>query len=292
MLSASELVRIALAFVTASLLAVRGHRSGALDLAGAVAAFFVGFLSLSASYRFGSTLIIFYLTSTKATRFRAALKARVEDGHGGPRGNRGAAQVLGSSGPAVLVALIHLYRYRYDGPISSLRFEQSALNLFVMLFFAACSGDTFASELGTVLGSAAEKPVLVYAPGTVVPRGTNGGVTFAGTIASAVGGLIIGTCYYLLGPNLGSDQLALLPVGLLGGAVGSVLDSLIGSVWQISMLDITTGKVLKNSPPIEEYNFREVRHICGRDLLSGEAVNCLAAVLTAAFAPLAVRFFF
>lgn len=287
-----ELSRFAVAVGAATLLAVRGYRRGSLNFSGAAAAFCVGLLSLCASIRFGSTLIIFYLTSTKATRFRSAVKARVEDDHEGPGGNRGAGQVLASSGPAVVASSVYFYLYRYDGPISAALPDRSALNLFVMLFFAACSGDTFASELGTVIGNAPEKPFLITSPRTIVPRGTNGGVTVAGSIASGVGGLIIGAFYYVLGPDRGIDQLALLPLGLVGGLVGSILDSLLGSMLQVSLLDPVTGKILKEAPPTETRRSQKLRHICGRDILSGESVNCVAAVLTGALAPAAVRLFF
>lgn len=292
MTSGTDLSRCIVALCVATLLAVRGYRRGSLNFSGASAAFVVGLLSLCASFRFGGTLIVFYLTSTKATRFRSEIKARVEDGFDGPAGNRGAAQVLASSGPAVFVALVYWYLYRYDCPISHLLPYRSSLNLFVMLFFAACSGDTFASELGTVLGSGAEQPFLVISPGTIVPRGTNGGVTVAGTIASGVGGFVIGLSYYAIGPDWGFDQLALLLVGTLGGLIGSFLDSVIGSVLQVSLLDANTKKILKTPPPINDQNKSRFQLVCGRDLLSGESVNCLAAVLTGALSPFFVRSFF
>lgn len=292
MASNTELARCVLALGIATLLAVRGRRRGSLNFSGAVAAFAVGLFSLCASFRFGGVLIIFYLSSTKATRFRADIKARVEDGHDGPSGNRDAGQVLASSGPAVIASLVYWYLYRYDSPISSILPDRSALNLFVMLFFAACSGDTFASELGSVLGSGAEKPFLIISPGRIVPRGTNGGVTVAGTIASGVGGFVIGLSYYAMGPDWGLDQLALVLVGTLGGFIGSFLDSVIGSFFQISLLDVSTKKILKVAPHPEDRNSMRLQHVCGRDLLSGEAVNCAAAIFTGALSPFFVRMLF
>jgi uncharacterized protein (TIGR00297 family) len=287
-----ELARVVLAFLVATGLAVRGRKRGSLSASGSVAAFVVGFLSFASSARFGLTLITFYVTSTKATRFRSALKARVEDEHGGPSGNRGASQVCASSAPAVGAALVYCFLFRWDSPILRAAPLRSSLNLFYMLYFAACSGDTFASELGTVLGSAAARPFLITAPTRRVPRGTNGGVTLAGTAASAIGGLVIGITYYLLGPDLAPAQLALLPLGLLGGLLGSALDSLLGSVLQLSVEDTGTGIILRGLPPPDSPAARRVRHICGRDILSGETVNLIAAALTGASAPLALPLFF
>ena len=63
-----------------------------------------------------------------------------------------------------------------------------------------CAGDTWASELGTVISLSGEKrsdPVLVTNPCRKVPKGTNGGVSLVGLIASFSGGLAVGVAFYL-----------------------------------------------------------------------------------------------
>ena len=77
---------------------------------------------------------------------------------------------------------------------------------------ACCNGDTWASELGSVIAKG--DPFLittfqkvpkvrgrvhvchVISP-TVSFQGTNGGVTVVGLISSLLGGLVIGAAYYL-----------------------------------------------------------------------------------------------
>ena len=63
-----------------------------------------------------------------------------------------------------------------------------------------CAGDTWASELGTVLNislDSKQEPRLITQPWRHVPKGTNGGVSLVGFIASFAGGLVVGVAFYL-----------------------------------------------------------------------------------------------
>ena len=59
--------------------------------------------------------------------------------------------------------------------------------------FACCLGDTLASELGILSSS---PPVLITTLKTV-PAGTNGGISVGGTIASGIGGCIVGLVQFV-----------------------------------------------------------------------------------------------
>lgn len=286
MATPSEVIRILFALLLAIAIARRGLRSQSLSQSGAVAAFLVGFLSLASSIRFGATLYVFYLSSTRATKYKGVLKATLEDGHT-TLGNRNATQVFASSLPAVVLAICYVLVYRHDAPISEALYERGVLLLAYLLFFAACAGDTFASEIGIVAG----EPVLVIAPWRQVPPGTNGGLTAAGTIASGMGGLIIGLVYFLTGPVWTWSQLRLIWVGFCGGAIGSLADSIIGAILQASWLDNVSGKVLKEKPRIIVGSEKRYQHICGWDVLSGESVNALSAMISAAIAPFIISWF-
>lgn len=147
--TSNGLLRLVLSTAFACMFSIRGVRRRSLSESGFVAAFIVGFLSMASSYRFGITLYSFYHFSTKATRFRSSLKSEIEDDFESSGGNRSASQLLASSGPAVDAAVSCAYLYRSDNTISSstdsntLVLSQSWLNLFYMLLFAACAGDTF-----------------------------------------------------------------------------------------------------------------------------------------------------
>lgn len=105
--------------------------------------------------------------------------------------------------------------------------------------FACCNGDTWASELGSVLGSA--QPFLITSR-KLVPRGTNGGITIIGLIMSFLGGIVVGFAYYLTVLYcIESNTLAMSPpqwpiiiFGGVAGLFGSIIDSLIGATLQFS----------------------------------------------------------
>ncbi len=270
-------------------MATRGYRKGALSRGGAVAAFIVGFTSLASGYRFGAALLSFYYAGTRATKFGAARKKRMEDGYVHFLGRRSAAQVLASSLPGTFFAVLHAILYRTPGPLSAGPPTAAVLQLSVLLFFAACAGDTLASEVGSV--AATNQPVLLIAPWRSVPSGTNGAVSLPGTLASAFGGLVVGFAFAASTGGRDVPWLCTLLIGALGGLVGSAIDSVLGTIAQASWYDPQTGKVLKEAPLPGTDVAKRARHICGADILNGEAVNCISAILTCLLAPAVVSFY-
>ena len=150
-----------------------------------------------------------------------------------------------------------------------------------MASLACACGDTWASEVGSVVGGT---PYLVTRCCLRrVPRGTNGGVTLIGLACSLAGGLVVGLAYYVgLAIFVGFEntydallQIWVVPLGGVAGFWGSLVDSLLGATLQYSGYSKTRGCVVH--APLDE----NVKHISGYNLLDNHSVNLLASAITA-----------
>ncbi|KAL4458697.1 hypothetical protein ABPG75_013562 [Micractinium tetrahymenae] len=299
--------------VLAAGLAVRGLQKGSLSPSGAAAAALVGFLHMAASFECGTTLIIFYLTSSKLTKWRSDLKARLEAGHA-EGGRRGAGQVLANSAIGAALAAASAW-LRAGGSTTLLGWPVSlpALAYGFVGFYACCCADTWSSEVGI----AARAPPRLVTSWRRVPPGTNGGVSALGTAAAAAGGALVG-CVFLVAARLprllglGIDGLdggsagsaaeacwhqastdwQLLPLALVSGLAGSLLDSLLGATLQLSLYDERSRKAVSaRSAAVVDHAgpgsaggkpAPQLKRVCGSDVLSNTGVNVCSSVLTAA----------
>lgn len=169
---------------------------------------------------------------------------------------RSAVQVLANSGCVTFLCLLHIYIYGLDNTRGFSR-RSGADGCFgsvpakdvilagIIANYAAVTADTLSSELGIL---SPQKPRFILDLREVAP-GTNGGVTAAGLGAGLAGALIIGGISALLLPRPcgGSFQGTVGLILAVGswGALGSVFDSILGAVFQASVVDRRSGKVVE-----------------------------------------------
>ena len=287
--------RIALAAALACGLAWHGYSKRSLNLNGALCAFIVGFTSFAVSYRFGVILILFYYTSSKLTKVKEDVKAKLEDNYVSG-GQRGAVQVLACSVLGTAVCAIFFYYVGedchvdfgdtpsrlLDSPLLPISQKRAAAYFWSMYVahYACAAADTWASELGIL---SKDKPRLVTTLFlTEVPHGTNGGMSTLGTFASMAGGAFIGIIYWIMSffcvleVNTQRNQFPMVVVGLLLGFLGSLIDSLLGATLQATYYSVDRKCIVKNRTSSSE----KVNHVCGINLLSNEAVNVVSIFLT------------
>jgi len=104
---------------------------------------------------------------------------------------------------------------------------------FAALFLGSIStaaADTAATELGLLSRS---KPRMITRPGREVTPGTSGGVSPLGFAGAVLASLVIGGMAYVLGIlGVAAPLLEALPLCVVGGVSGAVVDSLIGATIQ------------------------------------------------------------
>lgn len=275
------------ACIMATLLAVRAAKKRTLTTTGAVTGFVVGFLLVATGLR-GLTLFFFYQLGSWATKYKTIRKQQL-DATASDSAVRGPTQVLAVSLVAVLLSLMHAYicgaeraivfhvNSRNDNDfITNL---SSHLTLAVLAHHATSLADTLASELG-ILSKA--PPFLVTQPWRSVPPGTNGGVTWMGTIWSVVGGALCGLFTSAMDFLSGISPLNALRLTLFGslcGILGSFLDSVLGATLQATYWDTERKMVFHAGATVPKTAIL----LTGHDLLSNEQINFVSIVLTTLF---------
>lgn len=205
------IVRVIIGFVLAAALAIAARRTRSLSAGGAAAATAVGTAAALAGWGWAAILIAFFIASSALSRYRhAARTARIGDIV--EKGDeRDAYQVLANGGVFAAAALVAAGTH------------DPAWSMLALGALAAATADTWATEIGTLAGRP-PRSIVSLQP---LPAGTSGGVTLAGTLASAAGAGMIGALAPLAG----------LPSGVwaavfAAGVAGSLADSLAGATVQ------------------------------------------------------------
>ncbi len=194
-------------------------------------------------------------------------------------------QVLCNGGVATQLSLIYLVDVgSADLPIIDFdtNYRASQLGCAVLGALACCSGDTWASEIGSVWSKQSPRLITTFQR---VPRGTNGAVSLAGLTASVIGGTVVGAAFYL-GVLWGGFSCAtpqgwrLLLLGSVSGLIGSLLDSFLGATLQFSGVEESTGAIVEEPGP----GIKRIP-MTGLPILDNHGVNLASSIITALLTP-------
>ncbi|KID91858.1 DUF92 domain protein, partial [Metarhizium majus ARSEF 297] len=178
-------------------------------------------------------------------------------------------QVLANTSQATMIIALHAYclqqRTTAVGGLNKPIPESSACppwrgDLLIIGFiasYASAIADTFSSELGIL--SKDEPRLITSLALRKVPRGTNGGVTLLGLRAALLGSSVVVTAAMLLLPIstitgdtpekglpwTSTQRWTVTGFLIIWGVLGSVLDSILGGLFQRSIKDVRSGKIVE-----------------------------------------------
>lgn len=212
--------RLLLGLIYSSMIALLARRRRSLTRSGAAGTIAVGTTIFGmGGWSWGLSLVYFFVSSTLFSHYREREKARTVGDKFSKGSERDIGQVAANGGLATLLALAY-------GLTGSLPFRKLLQAGFTGAL-ATATADTWATELGVL---SQQEPRLIITGERVVP-GTSGGITLAGTVASALGAFSLGAIFW--GAQRFPKWLVSLPfVALVSGLAGSFFDSLLGATVQ------------------------------------------------------------
>lgn len=218
-------------------------------------------------------LCVFFLAGTRVTHIKEDVKAQLtmpSKGSSGGEGPRTHVQVLANSLMASVLTVLHANQLRtrataltnpdVPDPEGTMCFSWGGDLLVVGIIanYAAVAADTFSSELGIL--SKGEPRLITSWNLRKVPRGTNGGVSLLGLGAGLMGSMIIVTASMLFLPTCNPGTATQVGGGVpwtilerrkfmgfmvVWGFLGSVFDSILGGLFQRSVKDVRSGKIVE-----------------------------------------------
>ena len=253
--------------------AIFAYRRKSLTFSAALAAFFLGAaLYLTGGPLFFILLMVFFLSSTFLSHFKASLKDPIEARIHAKSGPRDIFQVGANGGAALIMAV--------PFAIS----QNPAYLVAVAASFAACNADTWASEIG-ILSKKAPVSLITLKP---VSPGLSGGVSPLGFLASLGGSAVVALTYGLYQFAAGNSGLLLWMQILMiafGGLLGSILDSLMGAAIQAKYISHDTGELTEQP----DHNNIPNQLVSGITFVNNDFVNFASSLLAATMVLLFVQ---
>ncbi|NWR26817.1 TMM19 protein, partial [Tachuris rubrigastra] len=270
------------------IIAAQGFKKKSLDHSGALGGLVVGFILTVANYSFFSSLFVFFVTSSKLTKWKKDIKKQIDSEYK-EGGQRNWVQVFCNGGVPTELALLYMIE---NGPGEipidfSKEYTASWMCLSLLGALACSAGDTWASEIGSVMSKSKPRLITTWEQ---VPVGTNGAITLVGLLSSLLGGMSVGLAYFITqllfvtDLEISAPQWPIIVFGAAAGLLGSIVDSYLGATMQYSGFDQNIGMVVNHQT-------KHSKHISGKPILDNNAVNLFSSVIIALVLPGMAWFF-
>jgi uncharacterized protein (TIGR00297 family) len=255
--------------ISSSIISLLAYRRHSLNRSGTAGAIVTGTTVCGlGGWRWGITLIFFFVSSSLFSHFREQDKVRTVAEKFSKGSERDITQVAANGGIATLMATG--YGVTQSAPLREL------LEAGFTGAFATATADTWATELGVL----SPVPPRLITNGKPVPPGTSGGITPLGTGMATLGALALGMVHWILHPSRKAHT-ALPFIALVSGLAGSLFDSLLGA----------TVQAMYYCPTCDKETERRI-HTCGTrtkslrgiSWMNNDVVNFLATLFGALMA--------
>jgi len=265
-------MQLFLGFILAILIAFLAYKAHSLDKSGGFAAALTGTIIFGVGgWQWAILLLTFFITSSALSRAfkkrKQGLDEKFSKGH-----QRDAGQVFGNGGVATIFAALHFF------------FPESALPwVGFAAALAAVNADTWATELG-VLNP--KPPRMITNFKKVVEKGTSGGISSMGTLASLAGSALIGILSASFHPM--PVPASTFFIVTVAGLAGSLCDSFLGGTIQ-AMYYCPADRKETEKHPLHTCG-AETIHIRGWKWLDNDWVNFACGAFGAVVALIAILY--
>ena len=204
----------------AALVSLAAWRVGALSGSGAWGALLTGGVIFGlGGIRWAALLLTFFFTSSGLSKLFKQQKLTANEIFAkGSRRDWG--QVFANGGAATFIIGFHLLYPESDLPWLGFAGAMATVN-----------ADTWATELGIL----SPKMPRMITSWRAVPKGTSGGISPVGTLATTAGAALVGFVGWLFTPEI--SGWAMIGVVTLAGLLGSLIDLLLGATVQAIYYD-------------------------------------------------------
>ncbi|HIE24612.1 MAG TPA: DUF92 domain-containing protein [Anaerolineales bacterium] len=232
-------MQLLLGFIFAIIISLLAYKAKSLDKSGTIAATVEGTLIFGlGGWEWTILLLTFFISSSALSKmFKKRKKDLKEKFDKGSR--RDAMQVLGNGGLAAFFALLHFFFP--DALWTWLGFSAA---------LAAVNADTWATELGVLASS---QPRMITNLKQKVEKGTSGGVSLIGTLASLAGAALVAFFAGIFTPS--GDILPIFILVTFAGLLGALFDSFLGA----------TVQAIYYCPSCKKETERHPEHLCGTE---------------------------
>lgn len=244
-------------FLLAIIISFLAFKAHSLNKSGAIAAFLVGTIIFGiGGWSWAILLLTFFITSSVLSRAFKKKKQNLDEKFS-KGSQRDAGQVFGNGGiPAFFAVLNFFYP---NEPIIWLCFSAS---------LAAVNADTWATELGVLNKT---PPRMITNLNKIVEKGTSGGISLTGTLASLAGSGLIALLASLLTSNW-----SIFLIITLAGILASLFDSLLGGTVQAMYFCPKDNKETEKHP-LHTCGTQTI-HIRGWKWLNNDLVNFACSI--------------